>query len=354
VKRIGKTVRPHLQKALDSALLAVEIYNKPAVSFKSSGYITLMVIAWTALFHAIFFSKRIKPYRKQSNGRYMRVDGDYKHWELAECLKAYYGNNTGNPVRRNLEFFIPLRNKIEHRHLPELDANIFGECQAMLLNFDAMVAEEFGEKHCIRESLSFSLQLFPSTKGFAASAKQGRDHEAVKNFIENYRSSISADALNSGKYAFKAFLIQVANHQSKEALPIQFVQYDKLSEEQREEVDRMPALIKYKQVSVANPGTLIPSKVTRKVQASLGNPKIDRNGKLVDKFSVTVHTLCWKKYGVRPPKDAPNPEVTDTRYCIYEVGHGDYLYTHAWVNFLVEKMRDEDEYQSLFVRREQG
>jgi len=150
VKRIGKTVRPHLQKALDSSLLAVEIYNKPAVSFKSSGYyITLMVIAWTALFHAIFFSKRIKPYRKNSKRHYEMVDGDFKHWELSECLRAYYGSDTCNAVRKNLEFFIPLRNRIEHRHLPELDANIFGECQAMLLNFDDMVAQEFGAKHCL-------------------------------------------------------------------------------------------------------------------------------------------------------------------------------------------------------------
>jgi len=31
-----------------------------------------------------------------------------------------------------------LRNKIEHRSMPQLDPSIFGECQAMLLNFDEM------------------------------------------------------------------------------------------------------------------------------------------------------------------------------------------------------------------------
>ena len=200
------------------------------------------VIAWTALFHAIFFKRRIKPYRKESNGRFKMVDGEPKHWKLAECLKAYYGNDTGNPVRKNLEFFIPLRNRIEHRHLPELDANILGECQSMLLNFDEMVALEFGERYCLRESLSFSLQLFPSTQAFAAAAKQNPAYKPVKDFIENYRSSIAPEVLDSGKYAFKAFLIQVANHQSAEALPIQFIQYDRLTEEQKQEVNRLPAL----------------------------------------------------------------------------------------------------------------
>ncbi len=43
MKRLPKKVRPYIEKAKDSALLAVEIYNKPAVRFKSNGYITLMI-----------------------------------------------------------------------------------------------------------------------------------------------------------------------------------------------------------------------------------------------------------------------------------------------------------------------
>ncbi|MFH1743486.1 MAG: DUF3644 domain-containing protein, partial [bacterium] len=83
-----------MQKSRDSALLSVEIYNKPAVAFKSGGYITLMVIAWTSLFHAIFFLRKVKPYYRKPNGHFERVDGDYRHWELGECLKQYYGNDT--------------------------------------------------------------------------------------------------------------------------------------------------------------------------------------------------------------------------------------------------------------------
>ncbi len=61
-------VRGCLQKARDSALLAVEVYNKPVASFKSSAYVTLMVIAWTALFHAVFFKLRLVL------GRYLGAD----------------------------------------------------------------------------------------------------------------------------------------------------------------------------------------------------------------------------------------------------------------------------------------
>ena len=149
MRGLPRKVKGALEKARDSALLAVEVYNKPAVKFKSGGYITLMVIAWTALFHAIFFKKKRKPFRKE-HGRFLRIEKDFMYWELGECLSQYFKTDTGNPVRKNLEFFIPLRNRIEHRSMPELDASIFGECQAMLLNFDEMLEKEFGAKYCLR------------------------------------------------------------------------------------------------------------------------------------------------------------------------------------------------------------
>ncbi|MGQ9702878.1 MAG: DUF3644 domain-containing protein [Bacteroidales bacterium] len=63
-------VKQLLQKAKDSALLAVEFYNKPAVSFKSEGFIVMMGIAWLSLLHAYFFKNRIKPYyRKTDKGK---------------------------------------------------------------------------------------------------------------------------------------------------------------------------------------------------------------------------------------------------------------------------------------------
>ena len=44
-------------------------------------------------------------------------------------LSSIYGANSP-PARKNLEFLLGLRNKIEHRHLPELDSGLYGECQA--------------------------------------------------------------------------------------------------------------------------------------------------------------------------------------------------------------------------------
>lgn len=348
MKRVGKNLRPYLEKAHDSALLAAEVYNKPAIAFRSSGYIALMMIAWTSLFHAICLRRRIRPYYRKANGRFEMIDGDYKHWELKECTQSFWGDDTGNAVRKNLEFFIPLRNKIEHRHLPQLDADIFGECQALLLNFDSMIASEFGDKYRLREALSFSLQLFPTGESFASAVKSDKKLRDIKKFIDSYRSAISPEAMNSGQYAFKAFLIQVANHESQDTMAIQFVQYDKLTPEQKEEVSRIPALIKLKYSGVVNADLMKAGAVIKAVQKGLGNLTVERHGKHVAKFNQDTHQRCWRHYNVRPAGNAEKPEITHERYCIYDRAHGDYLYTKDWVAFLVNEMNNEGRYQQLY------
>ena len=49
MRGLPRQAKGALEKARDSALLAVEIYNKPAVKFKSGGYITLMVTRFAIL-----------------------------------------------------------------------------------------------------------------------------------------------------------------------------------------------------------------------------------------------------------------------------------------------------------------
>lgn len=346
---LPNNVKQCLEKSRDSALLAIETYNKPAIKFRSGGYIVLMIIAWTSLFHAIFYRNKTKPYRrKKGSNRFETKEGDYCYWSLDECLQEYFKSDTQNPIRKNLEFFIPLRNKIEHKSLPQIDPDLFAECQAMLLNYDKILEKEFGLDFCIRESLSFSLQLFPSSENLAAAIKSNPDAKKVKAFIEKYRSTLTTDILESGQYSFKAFLLQVANHQSKDALPIQFFRYDQLSEEERENVSKFAVLVKEKEKPVSGKDLLLPAKVVKDVQKALGNPKVERYGGKKDKFNLDTHTRCWKKYNVRPANGAANKSNTDTRYCVYNELSNQYGYTRAWVTFLIEKMKDEDEYNSLY------
>jgi len=261
-------VKQLLQKAKDSALLAVEFYNKPVVSFKSEGYITMMCIAWTSLLHACFFKNKIKPYyRKKSSGskrpRFEQIietlPGGQKvkenrWWELQECVKQYFKDDNNSPIRKNLEFFIPLRNMIVHRNLPELDDSIFGECQALLINFNNFMEQHFNKKYSIKNSLSFSLQLTQSPKNFIEASKEelkNKDAKNIVDFIKAYRSSLTTEQFDSPEYSFKVVLIQVKNHESKNALALRFVNEKDLTEDQKEQLKNIGiVLVKEKQTKI--------------------------------------------------------------------------------------------------------
>ena len=63
-----------LENSVNSALTAVEVYNRPKTSFRVENYIILMVIAWTKLFHAYFQSTIGEKYFYK--GKKWQVQGD--------------------------------------------------------------------------------------------------------------------------------------------------------------------------------------------------------------------------------------------------------------------------------------
>lgn len=79
-KGLPRQVATHLAKAKEPAIAAVDCYNRCGTQFRSGSYIVLMCIAWTSLFHAIFFRRKVKPFYRESEDskRFKKIDGDYK------------------------------------------------------------------------------------------------------------------------------------------------------------------------------------------------------------------------------------------------------------------------------------
>lgn len=289
----------HLEKSKESACLAVEVYNKALVKFRSAAYIVLMNIAWTSLCHAIFLKRGVKPFYKDDLGKYIIIDSDKKAWELGKCLEEYYGG-IHSPIRNNLEFFIGLRNKIEHRSMPELDMNIFGQCQAMLFNFETMLSQEFGLGNSINDNLALALQFSHSSWKEQSEAIKRLHRPLAKNvqeYINKFQSSLSEDVLSSLEYSYKFFLIpKVGNHNSSDSIAIEFVKYNPSSPEKMKDYERLVAMIKPKMVSVQNANDLTAGAVCRVIFPKL---KELYGGKT--KFSASTHHVrAWKFYKIRP------------------------------------------------------
>jgi len=157
--RKGKT-KNLLESSIDCALLAVEVYNKPRAPFRVETYITHMIMAWSRLLQAYFNYNIGETYFYiEKNGRYKTIDGERKAWELKTSIAEY--GKLSESVRANLDFFIRLRNKIEHRTInkDEIGIIIFGECQSLLNNYENELINLFGKEYALNESLAYSLQF---------------------------------------------------------------------------------------------------------------------------------------------------------------------------------------------------
>jgi hypothetical protein len=325
--------------ARNAALEGVAAYNHPLASFKSGTYVVLMHIAWTALFQAIFWKRRVKPYyRRPYSNRYERVDGRRKTWDLSECVTQYWGSQD-NAVAQNLRFFIGLRNVIEHADAPDVDFDIFGECQAKLVNFDELVAIEFGERNCLNSSLAFSLQFArirkPESGRAMAKILKSDASKDIRAFIDRFRSTLSPEIRDDMAYSFKVFLMPIlGNHRTQETLAVEFVHYHPAK---ADEYDRAVSMIKQRLVPVVNLGVLRASDVVAETARKIA-PK---------KFNISTHTQCWRYWGVRPPTNSLTPASCKTDYCQYDVAHHDYLYTEKWVELLSSELTRNNVYDEV-------
>lgn len=329
--RKGKT-KSTLESSIESGLLAVEIYNKPRTPFRVEGFITQMIIAWTRLFHA-HFNNTIgsKYYYKNSNGRYQTIDGEKKSWELKTCITKHGGISSS--VKSNLTFFIKLRNKIEHRHIDrdEVGIMIFGECQAFLYNYENTLIDFFGEEYALNESLSFSIQFSRLRKKSQLKASKkllSKEIKELKTFIETYRNALTDEVFNTQEYSIKLIQVPKISNTNRNDLAVEFVNWNSISDADRENYDKVTAIIKDKVVKkeAINPGKRKPSDVIVKV-----NSEIDFT---INHYDHKCLYCCFK---IRPASanDIDDPFDTNANYCHYDEVHNDYVYQDSWAELII-------------------
>lgn len=340
-----------LESSLNSAIAAVETYNRPNTNFRIENYIILMVIAWTKLFHAYFQATIGSRYfYKEKNGRYKIIDGERKAWELMECIKIYQrkeDNLLSEAVVANLHFFIGIRNKIEHRHWSssELDIMLFGECQSLLYNYENMIVSLFGDMYSINTCLAYSLQFsqFRSQNQIASQKTLlSKDMLDIKKYIDKYRTDLPQSIFDSQEFSIKLLQIPKVSNTNRSDLSIEFVKWSELDETDKENYRKVASIIKDKIVKqkVSNADLLKPSHVIKEIQK-----------RTTVRISQNLHTMLWKSFSVRPSKESDDKFNTNDIYCIYDEPHNDYLYTEAWVCFLANLIQKHGFTKEVIINR---
>ena len=325
-----------LDNSINSALTAVENYNRPRTKFRIENYIILMIIACTKLFHAYFQATIGERYfYKEKNGRYKIVDGEKKAWELKECIKNFQKFSDkiklSDGVVANLKFFIGIRNKIEHRYWDSsaLDILLFGECQSLLYNYENLSVALFGEEYSLNTCLAYALQFSHLRAKEQLNAQKellSKDMQDIKRYIDKYRTDLQQDIYNSQEYSIKLLQIPKVSNTNRSDLAVEFVNWNSVNKEDRENYQKITAIIKDKIVkqNVSNANMLKPKDVILAVKE-----------KTNEEISLKNHTDLWKAFGVRPNSKSDAKFDTIQKYCIYDEPHNDYLYSSQWVEFIV-------------------
>lgn len=325
-----------IDKSREAALLAVQIYNNPLMIFRTSGFITCMIIAHTSLFQAVFERDEVDYWYKNEDGTPKTVDGDIYYWDISRCVKEYYGEKSA-PEKENLKLFIKLRNKIEHHFCPAINPVLSGYCQALLFNYEGLLVKEFGEYFSLGTELTLALQLstFRDETGKAVKKIHTKNFEELLGQIDAFRKEIPQTVSESPNFCFRAFLIpKIANHENSSDISIEFVKHDPNNAEDMEKYEKHVALIKEKQVQVADQGKYRPKAVIAMVRERTGI-----------EFNQHLHTNAWKLYKVRTSKN--DPKECNTKYCQYSLAFDTYVYTDDWVDFLCKRVVKPDELQKI-------
>ena len=329
-----------LQASKNEAILAVDLYNRSARERQLEAFVVHMCLSWLKLLQAHFTRDYEDIFVRDKNGRRQRTwDGDWQTKSLRILLAETF--TEADPVRMNVEFFVGLRNKIEHRYDHDVAALVAGKSQALLVNYEKMLVATFGENEGLGDMLRFPLFVSTITDDAVQVLKAARRRvpRVVLDYVQDFDAALEPDLVADQRYEFRIFLVPQTGPKSSADVATSFVRLEDLDPAQSELMEKMQVVIREKQVPVADLDALLPKRVVEQVSAQIPW-----------KFTMNDHATAWRHWSVRPRTNTDNPERTKAEFCRYNGAFRQYVYTTAWVRFLVRKLSDPDIYREVTGR----
>jgi len=328
---------------MDEACLAARLYNDPSEPRSFESFVVHMHLAWLYLLHAILMRDGVDTrYRDPARPRRLvRVDGEAKTWELAKCVKYHWPTET-DPVRANIEFFIALRNKIEHRYShfqTALMLAVGGHSQALMLNFDEELRKQFGEGYSLAARLRFPVFVGTFTPEGENTLRvlHSKLPASLRKFLATYQAGLDTATRDDRRFELRLRVALELAQRGADVPSIQFTRLDDMTEQERIAIEEMGrkghVVVREQRRSVQHLDWLKPSEATTQVA-----------NQIPFRFNSHHFTLTWRKLKVRPSTGDTKPERTEEKYCIYDRAHRDYVYSVAYVNKLVRDLSTEAGY----------
>ena len=324
-----------LDHARQAALGAVRVWNDPTATFRTETFALLLVTAWNSLALAVLQQAGDEWRDLDENGSPRTVNGRERALETSELVDAAFSGDRFRGLRRNVEFWLGLRNQVAHRHLPALDVAIVPQAQAGLLNLEGALEERFGSDFTLGSALSVPLQLTGfRDPGVLSSVKrlQASLPLDVQTYLED-QASRNAALVDDPAYMLRVTFVPTvpASGRSPDAVA-HFVKPGEVSEDLAQALKEYTVVTK---VVKAERPNLIATQVVDAV-----------SDRISYRFTMRMHTVAARKLKARPPADE-DQTATDPRYCEYVTSVKRHLYSQAWVDRLVDELSTEEGFRRV-------
>jgi hypothetical protein len=332
--------RHTLNEAKRLAIKAIDEYNCSSGHY--GDFVGTMVRAWLYLLQAEFQRDKIDYGYKDQDGKPTFIDGEPKLWDVLRSVKERFPSAT-DPVRANLELFIALRNKVEHRYEHALKAAAGGRAHALVINFEEELIAKFGVQHSLAGQLRFPLFVesitAPERKDTIKATCALRAAQAI---LATFDADLDSEILNDQRYDFRVRLVPMLGPKSAADAAFDFVKLDELTDDERKvmiEAGRSGTVItKVKKLPVLSAGCMLPSRVVAEVRK-----------RVAFDFHMIMHTRLWKHFNLHPAKwVAPDGGETVSEFCIPDEPTRQYVYTPAWIEKIVVEIGTPKKFEAFF------
>jgi len=318
-----------LDHGRNAALAALRVWNDPTATFRTETFALLFVTAWNSIALAVLQRAGEEWRDVDEHGDPRTVDGRERALETTELVALAFDGDRYLGLRRNVGFWIGLRNQVAHRHLPTLDVATIPQAQAGLLNLEGVLEDRFGSDFVLGSALSVPLQLTGfRDPGVLSSVKklQASLPLDVQNYL-NDQATLNAGLTDDPAYMLRVTFIPAvpASGRSPDAVA-NFVKPGEVTEDLAQALKEYTVVTK---VVKAERPHLIATQVVEAV-----------SDRIPYRFTVRMHALAARRLKARPEKGA-DQTATDPRYCEYVTSVKRHLYSQGWIDRLADELSTE-------------
>lgn len=337
--------RHTLDEARRQALVAIDFYNRPGDRRSFSDFIVHIHLAWQNLLHADRMRRKAEIFYRESGGRRLfkrNPDGSKKTWDLTQCLRREFKDN--DPIRANVEFFVGLRNHVEHRFQDSVLVAKAAEAHACIINFEAELIRRFGPRETLGSELKFPVfvqSLSPSRYEEQRNLRRGLP-ATVSNFITEFQVGLPEDIRSDERFAYRLLLLPMKGPKTEADLALNFVRQDDLSEEEL-------------QALLGQDGSVIVAEKYR--EAIHGDEMLPKAAaaaveeRIAFKFSVNNFTRIRKEWQIGPAKSGDKEQLPKSDgYCLYSPAFKQFVYRPKLVERMADAVDTAEKYQALLGR----